>query len=194
MSNTAPISRETVLHVRDTCLCLHVQRAARALARHFDEAFRPLGLTNGQFSLMMALNRPAPPGMAEVASLLAVDRTTLTAALKPLQRRGLVEVLPNPADKRGRVMKLTQKGQDLLAHAVPIWKQTHAALDRLVPAPGPDSLRAGLSALLAAGRQTPDSGAAAIQTRRRPLLAGGNASVDEQVLAGDEAGGGGGEE
>jgi hypothetical protein len=55
---------------------LHVQRAARALARRFDDALRPLGLTNGQFSLMMSLNRPQPPGMGDVASLLAMDRTT----------------------------------------------------------------------------------------------------------------------
>lgn len=50
MSNVIEIPFETTLLVRDTCLCLHVQRAARALARRFDEALRPLGLTNGQFS------------------------------------------------------------------------------------------------------------------------------------------------
>ena len=66
------------------------QRAARALARRFDAAFRPLGLTSGQFSLLMSLNRPEPPTMGAVAALLAMDRTTLTAALKPLERRGLV--------------------------------------------------------------------------------------------------------
>src|SRR6202050_1017193 len=83
---------ETTLLVRDCCLCLHVQRAARALARRFDEALRPLDLTNGQFSLLMSLNRPKPPAMGAVASLLVMDRTTLTAALKPLERRGLVKV------------------------------------------------------------------------------------------------------
>ena len=92
MSKQPAVPYETTLRVRDTCLCLHTQRAARALARRFDEVFRPLGLTSGQFSLMMALNRPEPPAMAAVAALLAMDRTTLTAALKPLERRGLVEV------------------------------------------------------------------------------------------------------
>ncbi len=80
------VSFATTLRVRDSCLCLHVQRAARALARRFDEALRPVGLTNGQFSLLMALNRPDAPAMAVVAELLAMDRTTLTAALKPLER------------------------------------------------------------------------------------------------------------
>src|SRR5271167_4547078 len=111
---------ETTLLVRDSCLCLHVQRAARALARHFDDALRPLGLTNGQFSLMMSLNRPEPPGMAAVASLLAMDRTTLTAALKPLHRRGLVKVTADPRDRRSRLTTLTEKGRSLLVRAVPV--------------------------------------------------------------------------
>src|SRR5580692_11704919 len=99
MSMVAIPAFETTLLVRDTCLCLHLQRAARSLARRFDDALRPLGLTNGQFSLMMSLNRPEPPGMASVASLLAMDRTTLTAALKPLARRGLVRVAKDPSDR-----------------------------------------------------------------------------------------------
>src|SRR6266851_5073640 len=92
MSNAESLPFATTLHVRDTCLCLHLQRAARAVARHFDESLRPLGLTNGQFSLLISLNRPEPPTIGNVAALLAMDRTTLTAALKPLERRGLVKV------------------------------------------------------------------------------------------------------
>jgi len=95
VSSPEELSYETTLLVRDCCLCLHVQRAARALARRFDDALRPFGLSNGQFSLLMSLNRPEPPGMASVANLLAMDRTTLTAALKPLERRGLVKIFPD---------------------------------------------------------------------------------------------------
>ncbi|WP_366143357.1 MarR family transcriptional regulator [Azospirillum sp.] len=128
--------------MRDRCLCLHVQRAARVLAKRFDDLFRPLDLTNGQFSLMMALNRPEPPGMAPVAALLAMDRTTLTAALKPLERRGLVAILSNPTDKRGRLLSLTAEGRALLAQAVPLWTAEHAALDAELD--DADGLRAGL--------------------------------------------------
>lgn len=138
---------ETTLHIRDCCLCLHVQRAARALARRFDVALKPFGLTNGQFSLLMSLNRPEPPPMGPVATLLAMDRTTLTAALKPLERRGLVEVSPDPADRRSRILKLTREGRKLLARAVPVWQETHEALDRLLPEGGPDALRSSLNAL-----------------------------------------------
>jgi DNA-binding MarR family transcriptional regulator len=134
-------------HVRDTCLCLHLQRAARAVARQFDEVLRPLGLTNGQFSLLMSLNRPEPPSIGSVAALLAMDRTTLTANLKPLERRGLVEVATDAADRRSRLLILTQTGRALLVEAVPIWKRTHAALDRLLPESSPDRLRADLRTL-----------------------------------------------
>lgn len=123
-------THETTLHVRDTCLCLAAQRAARALARRFDEALRPLDLTNGQFSLLMSLNRPEPPTIGAVAEFLAMDRTTLTAAIKPLERRGLLVLAPDPWDRRSRRLSLTQEGLALLGAALPVWKATHAALER----------------------------------------------------------------
>lgn len=134
-------------HVRDTCLCLHVQRTARALARRFDDAFRPLGLTSGQFSLLVSLNRPEPASMSSVASLLVVDRTTLTAALKPLKRRGLVKVSVDAGDRRSRLLRLTAKGRGLLARAVPIWEETHAALEKWLANSDPQRLRRDLHVL-----------------------------------------------
>lgn len=135
----------TTLTVRDSCVCLHVQRAARALARRFDEALRPLDLTNGQFSLLMALNNPVPPSMGVIAKVLVMDRTTLTAALKPLERQGLVTVTADPADRRSRVMTLTPAGKKRLAAALPVWTRMHASVERLVA--DADRLRADLRAL-----------------------------------------------
>jgi DNA-binding MarR family transcriptional regulator len=147
MSRDANVPYETTLMVRDCCLCLHVQRAARALARRFDEALRPLGLTNGQFSLLMSLNRPEPAGMGSVASLLAMDRTTLTAALKPLERRGLVKIIADPEDRRSRRLILSPKGKRLLAAGVPIWESTHREVEALLPHDDPAHFRKSLQAL-----------------------------------------------
>src|SRR5690554_226300 len=113
-ADTTLLPFATTLHVRDACMCLHLQRAARSVARAFDEALRPVGLTNGQFSLLMSLNRPEPPLMGDVASLLAMDRTTLTAMLKPLDRRGLLEIAKDDNDRRGRRLMLTSEGRALL--------------------------------------------------------------------------------
>ena len=145
--STESLSRETTLMVRDSCLCLHAQRAARALARRFDEAFRPLGLTNGQFSLLMSLNRPDPPTLGTAAAFLAMDRTTMTAALKPLQRRKLVKVAADKEDGRARRLVLTDAGRGLLAKAVPIWVDEHGKLDRELKAHSLESLRKGLKAM-----------------------------------------------
>lgn len=134
----------TTLHVRDHCLCLHVQRAARALARLFDEALRPVALTNQQFSLLMSLNRPEPPPIGPVANLLGLDRTTLTAALKPLERRGLVVVTASEKDRRSRLLAITPEGIALLAKALPIWRRTHEAVDARLDAAGPVDLRQAL--------------------------------------------------
>jgi DNA-binding MarR family transcriptional regulator len=147
MSNAKELTFEVTCTVRDTCLCLHLQRAARATARRFDNAFRPLDLTNGQFSLLMSLNRPDPASMRSVASLLAMDRTTLTAALKPLERRGLVTVTIDPADRRGRHLSLTPLGHDLLTAALPIWQREHALIDGEFGDDGPERLRVDLRML-----------------------------------------------
>jgi DNA-binding MarR family transcriptional regulator len=145
MPRRATLPRETTLLIRDSCLCLHVQRAARVLARLFDDAFRELGVTHGQFSLLNALNRPSPPGMGDVARLLAMDPTTLSANVKPLERAGLLEVQIDEADRRARRLALTAAGHELLTRAVPIWKRTHARLERLTSEP--KRLRADLLAL-----------------------------------------------
>ena len=130
--------------VRDHCLCLHAQRAARALARRFDAELRPFGITSGQFSLMMALNRPKPAPMRAVAELLAMDRTTLTAALKPLLREGLAVAEADPADRRARLLSLTAKGRARLARALPVWRETHAEIDRRLDRLGGQDLRGDL--------------------------------------------------
>ena len=147
MSKTDEVPLTATHLVRDTCLCLHVQRAARALARRFDLVFQPIGLTSGQFSLLMSLNRPEPPTIGHVAGVLAMDRTTLTANLKPLARRGLVDIRTDAADRRSRRLVLTPTGRSLLAAALPTWRREHAAVDRAIPGTDPDRLRRELRAL-----------------------------------------------
>ncbi len=147
MSNGDAVPFATTSKVRDTCLCLHLQSAARAVGRRFDAALRPLGLTNGQFSLMMSLNRPEPPSMGMVSVLLAMDRTTLTANLKPLERRGLVAVATDAMDKRSRRLRLTSLGRALLAAAVPVWTDTHTAIERDLRRSDPEKLRRDLRRL-----------------------------------------------
>ena len=143
MSNRKAVSKDIARSVAEACLCLHVQRAARALARHFDEVFRPLEITSGQYSLLMSLHRPAPT-MGDTADFLAMDRSTLTAALKPLQRRGLVTIVPDEADRRVKRLTLTPAGNAVLAKAYALWVEQHGAIEAEMASPSADAMRGGL--------------------------------------------------
>lgn len=85
--------------------------------------------------------------MGSLARLLGVDRTTLTASLKPLERRGLVAIEPDPTDRRGRVLALTRLGLTTLRAALPLWERTHAELEQQLRHLQPEQLRAALRAL-----------------------------------------------
>lgn len=146
----ADLPIETTFEVYNRCLCFGVHRAARTLARRFDEAFAPLGITHGQYSLMISLNRPAPPRLGETAAFLAMDRTTLTANLKPLERMGYVEIVPDKDDRRSRRLVLTDAGRKILTAAVPIWRATHDAVDTLLSG-SPAALRGQLMDMAAKG-------------------------------------------
>lgn len=125
----APLPVATVHEIRDRCLCLATQRAARRLARRFDRLFAPLGLTNGQFSLLVALSGSWKPRLGELADFLAMDPTTVTAAVKTLGRAGFVELMPDAGDARVRRPRLTDGGRAVLQEAVPMWRAEHARLD-----------------------------------------------------------------
>jgi DNA-binding MarR family transcriptional regulator len=140
VSTADTVSLQTTLRVRDTCLCLHLQRAARVVARRFDNALHTFGLTNGQFSLLMSLNQPEPPTVGRIAALLAMDRTTVTASLKPLQRRGLLKIRPDAEDRRMRRLLLTPKGRSMLRTALPIWEREHGQVESELSC-SPDDLR-----------------------------------------------------
>jgi len=95
--------------------------------------------------MLMSTNQPQPPTIGAIASILSMDRTTITAALKPLERRRLVTVMVDPDDRRSRRVKLMPAGRALLARAVPVWRSTHAEIDRSLADAG--RLRRDLAAL-----------------------------------------------
>jgi DNA-binding MarR family transcriptional regulator len=125
MSAVSAPSYQLAQAIGESCLCLRVQRASRVIGRRFDAALRPAGITNGQFSLLMLLRRPSPLTVGELAGHLAMDRTTLTANLKPLERRGLIKIRRHEKDARVRQIVLTKAGRALLARAVRYWRSAN---------------------------------------------------------------------
>lgn len=137
---------EDVRMISDTCLCANVQKAARSIGRRYDTAFRPLGLTNWQFTLMVATFRPEPPTIKALAESLATDRTTITANLKPLEGRGLVKVEFDERDKRVRRVSLTKTGRKLLQEAYAVWRGIQADVEQTLAFEDIDGFRDNLRA------------------------------------------------
>lgn len=109
-------------NIGEICMGLHVRRAARRITRLFDEALAHVDLTIGQFSLLTVLAGQESWGMQPLANVLGTDRSSLTASLKPLERRQLVTSRLDVTDRRVRHIELTPAGSDLLDRAVPCWR------------------------------------------------------------------------
>lgn len=104
------------------CICLNAQRAARTLARRYDAAFRPIGITSGQFAILAALNRDHNVNIGTLAEMLGLERTTLTRNLAPLEAMGLIMTEAGEEDRRQRFLSLTRLGVEKLSVAMPLWE------------------------------------------------------------------------
>ena len=130
------------------CFGLALRRAARAVSRQYDAALAPLALNNGQFSMLVLLAGLGPVRIQTVAEALAMDRTTVTAALKPLQRRKLVRVHVAGDDARAREAVLTPVGEALLREATPLWRVQQERVKKMLSAKDAEALRACLGRLV----------------------------------------------
>jgi DNA-binding MarR family transcriptional regulator len=133
--------------VATTCMCLSVRRAARLITKRYDDALRHLGITSGQFSILVAVSAERPLSLGKLADELGMDRTTLTAGMKPLERDGLINGQVDPEDGRARQFRLTAKGRSVLNQAYPIWTKAQSNMKDRVGNADLDRLRQGLRSL-----------------------------------------------
>ena len=143
MLSKTPTARE----IYTACVCLGMQRAARGVARRYDEAMKPLGLTSGQFSILSSLLRESAEPIGALATLLGQERTTLTRNLSPLERAGWVETRPDAKDARVRRVRLTEEGRELLRAAIPVWRAAQRESNARIGDAGWEALRPLLGAL-----------------------------------------------
>lgn len=109
------------------CVSYRLRRAARVTAKRFDDALRPAGLRNTQFTLLAALRNLGATNIGALGCELATDSTTLTRNLDVLSRRGLVEDIPME-DGRVRAIRLTVDGNSIFEKALPLWRGAQAEL------------------------------------------------------------------
>ena len=105
----------------EICNCGALRQAARRVTRLYDEALAPVGLSTNQFSILSRLNRVGPSTIQDLARLLVMDRSTLGHLLRPLEKRGFVELEVSEKDRRTRRVALTPAGKAAAAQARPLW-------------------------------------------------------------------------
>ena len=107
------------------CTCGNLRTAARIITQLYDAFLQPSGLLVTQFKLLGALAAHGPVALSPLAEQLALDPTTLARNLKPLERDGLVDIAIGE-DRRTRMVRLTEQGQEALAKALPLWEEAQA--------------------------------------------------------------------
>lgn len=104
------------------CTCAALRRSARRLTQAYDRALKPSGLRLTQYQVLAMVADTRGLTITELAALLAVDRTTLTRNLRPLEEAGLIAVGPG-TDQRSRAVAITTQGRRRFKQAVPLWRE-----------------------------------------------------------------------
>lgn len=138
----------------DLCNCLAIRKAARHVSQHYDRCLAPTGLRTTQFSILARLMRLGPRTINELASDLAMDRTTMGRNIRPLERDGLIAISTDPRDRRSRALAVTEKGRQLCAAAAERWREAQARFEEAYGADQALALRTTLAGVLACDFQT----------------------------------------
>jgi DNA-binding MarR family transcriptional regulator len=120
MTTKLPIS---ATKISKECICFSLKKAERLISRRYDEALAPFGLRNGQFSMLICISGANLINIQSIAHQLNMDRTTTTAALKPLEKRKLIKITASKEDSRVKLVSITPLGISLLAKAIPAWQK-----------------------------------------------------------------------
>lgn len=113
------------------CMAYNLKKATRAVQSLFDNAFKTVGLEGTQYTVLSHIYVAEPTTLTKLADMMSVDRTTLGRNLKPLEKKGLIDIKTGD-DRRARSITLTKYGLEILAQAQPIWKETHEKIKSLL--------------------------------------------------------------
>jgi DNA-binding MarR family transcriptional regulator len=111
------------------CNCLALRQAARHVTQFYDRFLAPSGLRTTQYSILARLKRNGPMTINALAAELVMDRTTLGRNILPLQRDGLIAVVPGKSDRRSKELRLTRSGAARLGAAFKGWTQAQARFE-----------------------------------------------------------------
>jgi DNA-binding MarR family transcriptional regulator len=110
------------------CMCATLRAASRAVTRFYDERMAGSGLHVTQYTLLRVLAEAGPLEQGRLAGVLHADATTLSRAVVPLERQGLLARQDVPGDARRVRWAITPRGTRTLERAAPLWERAQADL------------------------------------------------------------------
>jgi DNA-binding MarR family transcriptional regulator len=109
------------LDVSPTHTLQRITRLSLLQGVSFARVFEPYGVSFGEYLVLAALRRAGPPyrmNPTRLFNAVILSSGAMTNRLDRLEAMGLVERLPDPNDRRGRLVALTDRGRELVDAAV----------------------------------------------------------------------------
>jgi DNA-binding MarR family transcriptional regulator len=106
--------------------------AARRITQFLDREMAEFDLTVAQIGLMAQIAAASDDTLGALARRMGLDQSTLSRNLRGLENEGLVEIAIVEGDLRRRMVWLTDAGAKRLEAAIPIWRNAHAKLAKLL--------------------------------------------------------------
>jgi len=113
------------------CTNFKLRQLLRRVSLVYDRAMAECGLKITQYSLLSHLDKLAPITQADLAKAMAMDSSTLSRNLRPLEAAGWVAVAPG-ADARSHALALTASGRKKRTEAQALWKKAQLTLNETV--------------------------------------------------------------
>ena len=109
------------LDVSPTHTLQRITRLSLLQGVSFARVFGPYGISFGEYLVLAALRRAGPPyrmNPTRLFNAVILSSGAMTNRLDRLEALGLVERQPDPNDRRGRLVALTDRGRELVDQAV----------------------------------------------------------------------------
>jgi DNA-binding MarR family transcriptional regulator len=133
------------------CNCLAVRQAARYVTQFYDRHLAASKLRISQYGILARLKRRGPMTINELAAELVIDRTTLGRNIRPLERDGLITIIPGRTDRRIKELQLTDAGETRLNETREAWAEAQQSFETGFGSERAAELRALLRALVDSG-------------------------------------------
>ncbi|MER6073143.1 MarR family transcriptional regulator [Streptomyces sp. NPDC001817] len=98
-----------------------IYRLSRTMGDRMEKAYQPYGISRGEFDVLATLRRAGEPhtlSPRQLSATLMLTTGGMTGRLDKLEKAGLLRRSPDPHDRRGLQVTLTEKGLDVIDRAV----------------------------------------------------------------------------